>query len=79
MKEIGSKIRYLVMISTMSLRTVTDTMVKPCSDSLRALVDSTSKRKVPTKDNFRRVYFVGKAALTTSITPVMKESGKTPK
>ena len=51
MKATGSKIVFLVTKLIMSLRTVIGTMEKQNLDSLRAWVDYTSKRKVPTKDN----------------------------
>ena len=51
MKATGSKIVFLVTKLIMSLRTVIGTMEKQNLDSLRAWVDSISKRKVPTKDN----------------------------
>ena len=51
MKATGSKIVFLVTKLIMSLRTVIGTMDKQNLDSLRAWVDSTSWRKVLTKDN----------------------------
>lgn len=51
MRATGNRIVFLETMLIISLRTVIGTMDKQNLDSLRAWVDSTSKRKVPTKDN----------------------------
>ena len=51
MKATGGRMKFLVMILAMSLRTVIGIPDKPCLDSLRAWVHSTSEKKVSTKDN----------------------------